>query len=126
MPLMKIGSKRQVFNGTAEKTSGGLKQRDLMTNKNGKVVSIKQHDQGCLNATNLQQFLHKSKYGQECRMFGARPQRTVARKSATRKSVARKPATRRAVSRRSPTQAVVGTLRRSARLATRKPKLNFW
>ncbi len=42
----KVGSKSQVWNGTAEKTSGGLKIGDLMENKNGKIVSKKQHAAG--------------------------------------------------------------------------------
>lgn len=42
----KVGSKLEVFNGTAEKTSGGLKIGDLMKNKKGKVVSKKQHAAG--------------------------------------------------------------------------------
>lgn len=126
MPLLKIGSKRQVFNGTAEKTSGGLTKRELMTNKNGKVVSIKQHNAGCRNAVNLQDYRHAGKYGQECQIFspansGVR-MKTVARKSASRKTVARKSASRKPVARRSPTPAV----RRSARLASRKAKLSYW
>lgn len=41
-----IGSKRQVWNGTATKTSGGLKKDDLMMNKRGKIVSKKKHAMG--------------------------------------------------------------------------------
>ncbi len=40
---MRIGSKRQVWNSTAQKTSGGLTKSDLMLNKRGKVVSKKKH-----------------------------------------------------------------------------------
>ena len=43
MPLSKkrlnIGTKLQVMNGTALRTSGGLKKKDLTRNKRGKVVS---------------------------------------------------------------------------------------
>lgn len=35
---LKVGTRRQVFNGTAEKTSGGLRKEDLMM-KNGRIVS---------------------------------------------------------------------------------------
>ena len=38
----KVGSRRQVFNGSAEKTSGGLKKSDLLLNKNGRIVSKRQ------------------------------------------------------------------------------------
>ena len=37
-----IGSKAQVFHGTAHHTSGGLTRKDLMKNKRGKIVSRKQ------------------------------------------------------------------------------------
>ena len=38
---LSVGSKAQVFHGTAEKTSGGLKKKDLKKNKWGKIVSVK-------------------------------------------------------------------------------------
>jgi hypothetical protein len=40
------GSKLQVFRGHADRTTGGLEKKDLMTNKHGKVVSKKQHRAG--------------------------------------------------------------------------------
>lgn len=40
-----IGSKRQVFNGSAAHTSGGLTQGDLMMHK-GRIVSRKAHAAG--------------------------------------------------------------------------------
>ena len=39
---MTIGNKDEVFAGKADKTKGGLKKEDLILNKNGKVVSLKQ------------------------------------------------------------------------------------
>lgn len=39
--MEKVGSRAKVMHGTAEKTSGGLKQNDLKYNKYGKIVSIK-------------------------------------------------------------------------------------
>lgn len=47
--VQRIGSKRDVYNGKAMKTSGGLTKSDLMKNKRGKVVSIKQHRAGKRN-----------------------------------------------------------------------------
>ncbi len=41
-----IGSKREVWNGTAERTSGGLRKDDLMKNKRGRIVSKKKHELG--------------------------------------------------------------------------------
>jgi hypothetical protein len=40
---LKIGSRRKVYNGTAEKTPGGLTKADLMKNKHGRIVSSKKH-----------------------------------------------------------------------------------
>jgi len=38
-----IGSRRQVYNGTAHHTSGGLKKKDLFMTKNGRIVSKSKH-----------------------------------------------------------------------------------
>ena len=37
-----IGSKAQVFHGTADETSGGLRKKDLKISSDGRIVSIKQ------------------------------------------------------------------------------------
>ena len=34
-----VGSKAQVFHGTAKHTSGGLEKKDLVQNKHGRIVS---------------------------------------------------------------------------------------
>ena len=39
----KIGSRAEVFHGKVEKTSGGLRKKDLMKNKRGEIVSKKKH-----------------------------------------------------------------------------------
>ena len=39
----KIGSRAEVFHGKAEKTTGGLRKKDLMKNKRGEIVSVKKH-----------------------------------------------------------------------------------
>jgi hypothetical protein len=41
-----VGSKAQVFHGTAKRTSGGLVKSDLMQNKAGRIVSKKAHAAG--------------------------------------------------------------------------------
>jgi hypothetical protein len=38
-----FGSRQQVFNGTAYKTSGELTKKELFFNKNGRIVSLKKH-----------------------------------------------------------------------------------
>lgn len=38
---LKRGSRRQVWNGSAEKTMGGLGKDDLMKNERGRIVSKK-------------------------------------------------------------------------------------
>lgn len=38
-----IGSRRQVWNGTAYKTEGQLLRKDIMMNKKGELVSKKKH-----------------------------------------------------------------------------------
>lgn len=42
---LSVGSKAQVFHGTAEKTSGGLRKKDIKKNKWGKYVSVKKSAQ---------------------------------------------------------------------------------
>ena len=44
--MTKVGSKAQVFHGTAERTAGGLKQADLMQTAAGRIVSKKAHAAG--------------------------------------------------------------------------------
>jgi len=43
---MVVGTKAQVWHGTADKTSGGLTRDKLMQNKNGEIVSKAQHLHG--------------------------------------------------------------------------------
>ena len=39
--MITVGSKAQVFHGTAKHTSGGLTKKDLVQNKHGRIVSRK-------------------------------------------------------------------------------------
>ena len=41
-----VGSKAEVFHGTAKHTSGGLHQKDLMKTKKGRIVSRRKHAAG--------------------------------------------------------------------------------
>lgn len=40
---MAQGTRRQVYNGSADHTSGGLKKKDLILNKWGRIVSRRKH-----------------------------------------------------------------------------------
>ena len=46
MTRQHVQDKNDVWNGLKKKTSSGLTKRDLMKNKNGRVVSKKQHKKG--------------------------------------------------------------------------------
>ena len=41
MKQQTVGSRRKVWNGTAQKTPGGLTRKDLTQNKYGRIVSRK-------------------------------------------------------------------------------------
>ncbi len=41
-----VGSKAQVWHGTARHTSGGLHKKDLMKTKSGRIVSRRKHNLG--------------------------------------------------------------------------------
>ena len=44
--MRNVGSRRQVMNGSAEKTAGGLRRDDLTYNKYRRIVSRKRQDHG--------------------------------------------------------------------------------
>ena len=44
--MMTVGSKAQVYHGTAKHTSGGLTKKDLMKTRKGRIVSKKKHAAG--------------------------------------------------------------------------------
>ena len=60
-----IGSRRQVFNGSAHHTSGGLMKSGLMMSKNGRIVSKKKH-----NTAKKDNRLVKAGYGAKKGKFG--------------------------------------------------------
>ena len=43
MHTMRVGTRRQVWNGTAYMTTGGLTKDKLMKNKRGRIVSKRKH-----------------------------------------------------------------------------------
>jgi len=73
-----FGSRQQVWNGTAYKTTGSLTKRDLMMNKWGRIVSSKKH-----RTAKAEKRLQKYGYFAEKGKFGAvkrTPRRSTRRK----------------------------------------------
>jgi hypothetical protein len=62
---MLIGSRAQVWHGTAHKTSGGLTKKDLMQNKAGRIVSRAKH-----STAKKEMRLVKAGYGTKKGKFG--------------------------------------------------------
>ena len=62
--MLTIGSKAQVFHGTAHHTAGGLTRKDLIKNKRGKIVSRKQAAAGKKAYSRLVKAGYKPKPGQ--------------------------------------------------------------
>lgn len=77
MPEFKetFGSKLQVFNGTAEKTSGKLRKKDLFKNKHGRIVSKKQYKNGKKSLKYLLRAGYKTVKG----VFGTKKNKTMKR-----------------------------------------------
>ena len=62
--MMTVGSKAQVFHGSAKHTSGGLTKSDLVQNKHGRIVSRKKMMQGKKALKYLTRKGYKAKKGQ--------------------------------------------------------------
>jgi hypothetical protein len=73
-----IGTRAQVWHGTAYKTNGGLKKSDLFQNKNGRIVSKAKH-----TTAKKEQRLLKHGYGTKKGKFGFVK---VSKKTGSRKS----------------------------------------
>ncbi|NBR60471.1 MAG: hypothetical protein EBT86_02265 [Actinobacteria bacterium] len=58
-----VGSKAQVWHGTAKHTSGGLTKKDLMKTKSGRIVSRKKHAAGKKAIARLYKLGYKPKKG---------------------------------------------------------------
>ena len=56
-----VGTKAQVYHGTAKHTSGGLTKKDLMKTKKGRIVSRKKHAAGKKALARLRKAVYKSK-----------------------------------------------------------------
>ena len=60
-----VGTRAQVFHGTAKHTSGGLEKPDLMQNKSGRIVSRRKH-----NSAKREMRLVKHGFGTKKGKFG--------------------------------------------------------
>jgi hypothetical protein len=60
--VSKVGSRAEVFHGTKERTTGGLRKKDLMMHK-GRIVSRKKHAQGKKSIKRLFALGYKPKKG---------------------------------------------------------------
>jgi hypothetical protein len=58
-----VGSKAQVFHGTAKHTSGGLTKKDLVQNKHGRIVSRRKMALGKKALKHLVKAGYKAKKG---------------------------------------------------------------
>lgn len=79
-----FGSREQVMNGTAYKTSGGLKKNQLLMNKGGRIVSRKKYDAISEGGSNLEKygyFAKKGKFGYVKR----KPKKTKRNKKSLKK-----------------------------------------
>jgi hypothetical protein len=119
------GSRAQVMNGTALKTAGnpGLFKKDLMYNKQGRIVSKKASARA-----KKENRLVKAGYVTKKGQFGAvkvdgskvtKKRSSTKRRSASRRSAVRRSASRRSASRRSASRRSAS--RRSAKKPTWKP-----
>ena len=61
--MKRIGSKAEVYHGTADHTSGGLKKHQLVKNKHGRIVSRKQQASGRKAIKRLFKMGYKPKKG---------------------------------------------------------------
>ena len=62
--MQTIGTRAQVWHGTAKKTSGGLVKTNLMKNKHGRIVSKRKHASGKKTIKNLKKMGYVAKKGE--------------------------------------------------------------
>jgi hypothetical protein len=61
--IPRIGSKSMVFHGSALSTSGGLKKKDLMKTRKGRIVSRRKHALGMKSIKHLKSLGYIAKKG---------------------------------------------------------------
>jgi len=62
--MQTIGTRAQVWHGTAKKTTGGLTKKHLMMNKHGHIVSKKKHATGKKSIKHLRKLGYIAKKGE--------------------------------------------------------------
>jgi len=75
-----VGSRAEVFHGTAKHTSGGLEKSDLLKNKWGRIVSAKKH-----KTAKKEKRLQKAGYFTKKGEFGAVKRKTTKRRTTNKK-----------------------------------------
>jgi len=93
--MLNVGSKAQVFHGTAMKTSGGLKKEDLMQNKNGRIVSKKAHAAGLVAVKRLRNAGFVAQKG-VFKLFTPKTRKNNTKKASPNKAVANKASSNKA------------------------------
>jgi hypothetical protein len=61
--VLTVGSRVQVWRGHAKKTSGGLRKKDLMKNREGRIVSRKMHRRAKRRDNPLSEWIAEAKRG---------------------------------------------------------------
>jgi len=61
--IQTVGTRAQVWHGTAKKTPGGLTKSDLMKNKHGRIVSKRKHNIGKKTIKHLKKLGYVAKKG---------------------------------------------------------------
>jgi hypothetical protein len=114
---MTVGSRAQVFNGTKDRTSGGLKREDLFRGKDGRIKSKRASKLAKKNNR-----LVKAGYVTERGKFGAvRVEDAKSPRRSARRSSSRRPPPKRSSSRRGRSPARRSSSRRgSARRSSRR------
>lgn len=59
--IKKRGSKKEVYEGLALQTGGGLRKADLIINKRGQIVSKKRSEQGAKQFKNIEKYIKDRK-----------------------------------------------------------------
>ena len=75
-----VGSRAEVWHGTAYKTSGGLTKDKLMKNKHGRIISKARYEQGKKNMEYLKKSGHLAKKGK----FGSAKRKQKGSKHSSR------------------------------------------
>ena len=88
---MAVGSRAQVFNGTKDRTSGGLKREDLFRGKDGRIKSKRASKLAKKNNRLVKAgyVTEKGKFG-AVRVEDAKSPRRSARRSSSRRSSSRR------------------------------------